>query len=92
MKRRKRFDDDDDGRVIARMDVDGMPWYDGRSPSTPEQPEQSTDGGEREPVKLTKEESRAYAAGALKAALLVALVFAGVFFLFILFCAEVWFA
>ena len=25
-KRRKKYDDDD-GRVIAKMNVDGMPWY-----------------------------------------------------------------
>ena len=84
MSRKKRFDEDDDGRVIAPMDIDGMPWHDSRAPERGEAPE--------EPVRLTKEESRAYAAGAVKAALLVALVFAGAFLLFILFCTQVWFA
>lgn len=27
MKRKMRLYDDDDGRVIAPMNVDGMPWY-----------------------------------------------------------------
>ena len=68
------------------MNVEGMPWHTaapgGENSSEPE----------KEPLHLTKEESRAYAAGAVKAALLVALVFAGAFLLFILFCTQVWFA
>lgn len=28
MKRKRKVYDDDDGRVIAPMNVDGMPWYD----------------------------------------------------------------
>ena len=27
MSKRKKTYDDDDGRVIANMNVDGMPWY-----------------------------------------------------------------
>ena len=32
MKKKKKVYDDDDGRVIAPMNVDGMPWYDRRQP------------------------------------------------------------
>ena len=92
MSRKKRFDEDDDGRVIAPMDIDGMPWHDSRAPERGEAPEEPAEGRREEPVRLTKEESRAYAAGAVKAALLVALVFAGAFLLFILFCTPDWFA
>ena len=94
MGRRKRFDEDDDGRVIARMDVDGMPWHDPRAPEPGEGAggESGDAADRREPVKLTPAESRAYAWGALKAALAVAAVFALVFFLFLLFCSKVWFA
>ena len=26
--RKRKVDDDDDGRTIANMNIDGMPWYD----------------------------------------------------------------
>lgn len=41
--------------------------------------------------KLTKQQERWAIFGALKAALAVALIFGGVYFLFILFCDNVWF-
>ena len=75
--------EEDDGRVIAPMDVEGMPWYyrgcvkDSRNSSDSE--EMSTKG------------KIAFTWGVIKAALLVAGVFIGVYFLFILFCTEVWF-
>ncbi len=72
----------DDGRTIANMNVDGMPWY---------EPERQ-DPESSEKIQLTKEEQRYMIGGALKAALLVALVFGVVYFLFILFCTNVWFA
>ena len=77
----KKTYDDDDGRTIVNMNVEGMPWY------RPENP----DGPANPPEQLTKEESRAAMWGALKAALLVAGIFALGFFLFILFCDKVWF-
>ena len=77
----KKTYDDDDGRTIVNMNVEGMPWY------RPENP----DGPTNPPEHLTKEETRAAMWGALKAALLVAGIFALGFFLFILFCDKVWF-
>lgn len=41
--------------------------------------------------KLTKQQERWAIWGALKAALAVAVVFGGVYFLFILFCDNIWF-
>lgn len=75
-----KYREDDDGRTIANMNVDGMPWY--------MDPEQKTQG---EKVRLSKVEARAAMWGALKATLLIAAIFAGVFALFILFCDNVWF-
>lgn len=69
---------DDDGRTIADMNVDGMPWY---------RPPKETDS---EKPKLSKQEARWAVWGALRAALLIAFIFAGVFALFILFCEHIW--
>ena len=78
----------DDGRVIAPMNVDGMKWY---APEQRMSRGRGETGGTSLPEKLTRRESMAYASGILKAVLLITLVFAGVFFLFILFCVYVWF-
>lgn len=75
-----KYREEDDGRTIANMNVDGMPWY--------MRPEQKTQG---EKVRLSKAEARAAMWGALKATLLVVAIFAGAFALFILFCDNIWF-
>ena len=75
---------EDDSRTIADMNVEGMPWY---SPGSPDKlPERKglTDD-------LTPEQMRAYRFAAVRAGLLVALVFGVVFFLFLLFCDYIWF-
>lgn len=79
----RHLPEDDDGRTIANMNVDGMPWYTGDRET---QPESSSTG---EP--LTKEQSRAYTWAAVKAGLLVVLIFAVVFAAFIAFCDFIWF-
>lgn len=89
MPKRKRDDWVDDGRVIANMDVDGMPYtfrrgtrrnYDafGKVKRKPD------------PVDLTGKEKRAIAWGAASAYLLVLGVFVVVFGLFLLFASKVW--
>lgn len=83
--KKKRLPEDDDGRTIANMNVDGMPWYDSRL----DQGQEETAGGEH--YQMTKEEQRMYTWAAIKSGLLVALVFAVVFGLFIAFCDFVWF-
>lgn len=81
-KKRKAYDDDD-GRVIANMNVDGMPWY-----VDAVQKKRERSGEE---VELTKEEMRYTIWGAWKAGLLIAGVFVLGALIFILFCLHVWF-
>lgn len=79
MKKHEKFVDD--GRTIANMNVEGMPWY---NPSRGEEKKSA-------PLKdLTRGETWAILWGILKAAMLVVLVFAVVFTLFILFTYYVW--
>ena len=84
MARKKKVYDDDDGRVIANMNVDGMPWYTGDD-------RRRKGGAESDTNDLTKSETRAIVAGAMKAGLLVAGVFLVAALIFILFCVFVWF-
>ena len=77
----------DDGRTIADMNVDGMPWY---SPKKRLPGKERKETANRDEV-LTKEESRYYTGGALKAALIVVGVLCAGLVLFVLFCQYVWF-
>lgn len=86
MAKRKRTYEDDDGRVIASMNVDGMPWY--QRNSTQGMPVRNDSSRFED---LTKEETREIIKGALKASLLIAGIFILAMFLFILFCIFVWF-
>ena len=80
-KREKRVYDDDDGHVIANMNVEGMPWY------RKEQPWDETNSERR----YDKVQTRAIILGTLKAALLIAGAFIGAFLIFILIlCAVAW--
>ena len=74
----------DDGRTIANMNVEGMPWY---NPSKDIVKSESA----QEFGDLTAKEKRAMMRGILGAALLVGGIFIGGAFLFILFCTNVWF-
>ena len=78
-------EEEDDGRTIANMNVEGMPWY----VKGDEEREKGAASASHE--QMTPEEVRLYRFAALKAALLVALVFGIVFFLFIAFCDFIWF-
>lgn len=82
MKKRREYDDDD-GRQIADMNVDGMPWYVRKS-----SPASESNGSE--PVHLTREEKLSLYGGILKAVLLVSAAFVGVYFLVILFLTRIW--
>ena len=87
--RRKKPDlpEGDDGRTIASMNVEGMPWY---SPGGPASGEKEKERDGQEPA-LTREESRYYTWGALKAALLITGFLCAGIILFVLFCQFVWF-
>ena len=76
-------DPEDDGRTIADMNVDGLPWY------VKGDENRTADGRQHE--QMTDEELRAYRFAALKASLLVAVIFIGAFFIFLLFCDFIWF-
>ena len=76
---------EDDGRTIANMDVEGMPWYDRRQRREGQPP---SDGR----AQMTKEEQRMYTWAAIKAGLVIVLIFGAAFGLFIAFCDFVWFA
>ncbi|MBR4503294.1 MAG: hypothetical protein IKP22_15625 [Clostridia bacterium] len=103
-KSKPRLPEGDDGRTIASMNVEGMPWF------SPEQPGQRKPGPDREQGTeslsrsgpghaergsasggMTRREARLYAFGAMKAALLVTGVMCLALVLFILFCQFVWF-
>ncbi len=81
MKKKEKVTFVDDGRTIADMNVDGMPWY---NPSKKENPS----GENREP--LSKSETLAAMKGIILASLLIALVFVAGFTLFILFARFIW--
>ena len=83
MAKHKKSYDDDDGRVIANMNVDGMPWY------LRDQKKAASSNSNMED--LTKEETRAIIWGTVKAGLLIAGVFLLAALIFILFCIHVWF-
>jgi hypothetical protein len=88
LKRKKKIYEDDDGRTIASMNVDGMPWHAAGA-------SKSVSDAQEEPAaheKLRGPERRAFTWGVLKAVLLVTAVFVVGYFLFILFCTNVWFA
>ncbi|MEA4966010.1 MAG: hypothetical protein VB055_09345 [Oscillospiraceae bacterium] len=71
---------EDDGRTVANMNVEGMPWY-----------LEKKEKPETEKIELTKEEGRSMMWGILKASLLVAGVFIAGFTIFILLCVFVFF-
>ena len=74
---------EDTGQTIAKMNVDSMPWYDERGHASTEH------NGDKVP--MTGEERRAYIWAAIRSGLLILLVFAVVFFLFLVFCDTIWF-
>ena len=106
MSRRTKKYDDDDGRTIAPMNIDGMPWYVG--PSAGSKKKKPKNGEEEESPeaqyrrqlmeedpdacrKLDRRETRALMFASFKAAMLVAGVFLVGFTIFICFCVFVWF-
>jgi len=73
---------DDDGRVLAQMNVDGMPWYSPAAPNSGGEAKTQDPPGFRETLSIIF--------GSLSAALLVAAAFGGAGFLVLLFCRYVW--
>ena len=84
-KNNRPIEEEDDGRTIVNMNVDGMPWY----VRGDEQRKKGSDASSHD--QMTDEELRLYKFAALKSALLIVLVFAVVFALFLAFCDFIWF-
>lgn len=76
----------DDGRVIANMNVEGMPWYRDEKKDFNLSPTKNQDFSS-----LSKKGKKAMLRGILCAAFSVGIVYFGIFALFILFCIHVWF-
>jgi hypothetical protein len=78
----------DDGRVVANMNVEGMPWYSGSSEN------KEVKGGsesQRRPEPLSRRETLQIMLAAMKWALIAALALSAVLVLFTLFCTQIWF-
>jgi hypothetical protein len=75
---------EDDGRVIAPMNLEGMPWY--RSNPPPARDENAPP-----PEKMTFRQTVRYSFSAVGAGLLIVAVFGAAAWLFIEFCIHVWF-
>ena len=82
-KRKPERPEWDDGHTIANMNVEGMPWYKDEKPKAP--------AAQDESLRLTREESRYYTWGALKAAMVVVGVMSLGIVIFVAFCVWVWF-
>ncbi len=89
MARKKKTYDDDDGRVIASMNVDGMPWYMGEAAGREKKFPKSESSSDLSD--LTRGETWEIIKGTVKAGLLIGSIFIAAAGLFILFCIYVWF-
>ena len=91
---RKKDKFEDDGRVIANMNVDGMPWHmGGGRPDAGNVIDTGTDPevNREELSRLNKKQTLFLVLGVLGAAMAVAAVFAICYLAFILFAQYVWF-
>ncbi len=89
-KRRKPYADDD-GRVIAKMNVPGMPWH--RPGPSEEQRGVAgrDDESDRSVEPLSRRETLMIMLHSMKWAFLFALAFSVLLVAFVLFCVFVWF-
>jgi hypothetical protein len=86
MKPQQKKYEDDDGRVICDMDIDGLPWHDKRVRRENRAARNQVQAGQ-----MTRSEARRYTWYAILAGLLVVSVFSITWILFVLFCTEIWF-
>ena len=93
MRTQKTQFDDDDDRVIVNMNVEGAPWYDKQ---VRESQKRESEAERKAKVKMygermTNSEARRYTFYAVLAGLTIALAFAAVYAIVILFMTKVWF-
>ena len=83
--------DDDDGRVICSMDVEGMPWHD-RQVRREKRAERSAEkrASVSQGAQMTRSEARRFTWYAMLAGLTIALIFSAVLVLFTLFSTQIW--
>ena len=79
MSRKKRIYEDDDGRSIADMNLDGMPWFDGR-PQDQDRPK----GPSGQQTELDRSTRGSALLGIFAAIAVVTVIFAVIFLLVIL--------
>ena len=92
MSKEPRKYEDDDGRVIANMNVEGMPWYDRRVRREKREERRAERKANLSQVtQMTKSEARRFTWYAVLAGLTIALVFSAVWILLTLFMTRVWF-
>jgi len=89
---KKEFEDDD-GRIVSDMTfLEKTTWYESFSAlSNITKKEPKKQSLHEANIQLTKKETKSYVFSALLAGLSIALVFIGSFYLFILFCLNIWF-
>jgi hypothetical protein len=80
--------DDDDGRTIVSMDIEGMRWHDRR---VRREEREKRKAARAQGDTLTKSEARRFTWYSLLAVGLIGLVFSLTWVLFVLFCIYVWF-
>jgi len=95
MKQQPGQYEDDDGRVICSMDVEGLRHkgsiFSGKlSAAQTSRQSAALPSGAGQPI--SRSEARLYTVNALLAGLLIASVFAITWILFTLFCIKIWFA
>lgn len=93
MQDQKTKFDDDDGRTIVNMDVDGTPWHD-RNVSYAERQAQDLGLKQRRAMygeRMTSSEARRYTFYALLAGLALTAGLAAVWILLVLFMTQIWF-
>ena len=83
--------EDDDGRVICNMDVEGMRWHDKRVRRPMFAPPERANSSFPQGDSLTDREARRYTWYAVLAGLLIAAIFSAVWILLVLFMTKVWF-
>jgi hypothetical protein len=86
VKKSNKQIEEDDGRVISNMNVEGMRWYDDGIRRKHSEVRKISAGNQ-----LTRSEARRFTWSAILAGLSVVGVFSVGWVLFILFCTQIWF-
>ena len=86
MNQKPKKYNDDDGKVISDMNVDGMPWHVKKIRHQSYVPRKSAQSEQ-----MTRSEAQQYTWYSLLAVLSIVLTFSLTWVLFTLFCTKIWF-